>query len=109
MLKAARAQGMPMMVSAMMMAARSQAAAIQNPPKTIQRMLKKRLTGFMSRQRSSGPDVAELAAEVELARGDVGLEPGEPRLEVAELELQRVEAAIGRHRHLAPQRFLLGR
>ena len=42
MLNAARAQGRPMMVIAMMTAAISQPTAIQRPPKTIQNRLSRR-------------------------------------------------------------------
>src|ERR1700722_6564575 len=41
MLKAARAQGMPMMVIAMMTAARTQPAAMYRPPKAIHNRLRK--------------------------------------------------------------------
>src|SRR5271157_5139199 len=44
MLNAARAHGRPMIVTAMMTAARSHAAAIHTPPVTIQRMLRKSLS-----------------------------------------------------------------
>ena len=45
MLKAARAQGMPMMVIAMMAAAISQPSAIQKPPSTIQSEIEQELNG----------------------------------------------------------------
>src|ERR1700688_2401858 len=47
MLNAARAQGRPMIVMAMMTAATTQAAAIHNPPKRIQRMFSTIETGGM--------------------------------------------------------------
>ena len=46
-LNAAFAQGRPMIVIAMMMAATSQAAAIQAPPKKIQNRLRRMETGCM--------------------------------------------------------------
>src|SRR5689334_7687298 len=48
MLKAARAQGRPMMVIAMITAATSQPNAIQAPPIRIQRMLRMMETGCMA-------------------------------------------------------------
>ena len=47
-MNAARAQGMPTMVIAMMMAATSQPNAIHAPPSTIQRIFRSNETGDMA-------------------------------------------------------------
>src|SRR4051812_28338393 len=104
MVSAARAQGRPTMVIAMITAASSQPSAIQTPPVKSHRTLRTKLMSGIDG--ASDAEIAELAAQLVLSGGDVGLHPREPRLEVAELELQRIEAAVGRQRHLAPQALL---
>src|ERR1700687_1511525 len=103
MLKAARAQGMPMIVTTISAPATSQAIAIQRPPKRTQRMLRKSGSGPMA----SASQIAELAAKIVLARGDLSFHRPQPRLEIAEAAPEPCERVVGRGGDTAPERRLL--
>src|SRR5271167_3996130 len=107
MLKAARAHGRPMMVIAMITAATTQATAIHKPPNTIQSRLRKRLiTGIVSSP--SAAEIAELAVQLEIARGDLAFHLAEPRLEIGELASEGVQRVGGCRADTAPERLLVG-
>src|SRR5260370_41407191 len=100
MLKAARAQGIPMIVTTISAPAKSQAIAIQRPPKTTQRMLRK--SGSIPIVSAS--EIAELAAQIVLARGDLALHRPEPGPEVAEPAPETDERSVARRRGAPPER-----
>src|SRR5271168_692777 len=103
MLKAARAQGMPMIVTTMMSPAASQAIAIHRPPNSTQRMLRKSGSGAMA----SISQIAELAAQISLARSNLALHRLEARFEIAETPSERGERVVGRGGDTAPEGSLL--
>src|SRR5579883_2411547 len=109
MLKAARVQGSPTMVIAISRAAKAQPSAIQKPPKTIQRILRKRLMIGMDvlLAARSAAEIAEFSVEVEIARGDLRLYPPQSWLEVLEFALQRLERVARRRADAAPESFLV--
>src|SRR5258708_3761439 len=76
----ARADGTPMIVTTTSAPAKSQAIAIQSPPKTTQRMLRRSGSGPIA----SASEIAEFAAQIVLARGNLALHRLEPRFEIAE-------------------------
>src|SRR5260221_14220763 len=103
MFKAARAQGMPMIVTTISNPAISQAIAIQIPPKTTQRMLRRSGSGPIA----CASEIAEFAAQIEFARSDLMLHRPEPPLEIAEAASQRGERVVGRGRDTPPERRLV--
>src|SRR6185437_498449 len=107
MVKAARAQGSPTMVSAMMSAAKSQPAAIQRPPKMIQSRFRAMLIVGMGASRVSAAEIAELAVQLEIAGGDLRFHLAEPRLEIAKLHLEALHRIGGRSVDAAPELLLL--
>src|SRR5271168_5145607 len=107
MLKAARAHGRPMMVIAMITAATTQATAIHKPPNTIQSRLRSRLITGISPSPSTA-EIAELAMQLEIARGDLAFHLAEPRLEVGKLAFQGMQRVGGRGADAAPERLLVG-
>src|SRR5260370_42602070 len=100
MAKAARAQGMPMIVTTISARETSQAIAIQRPPKRTQRMLRKSGSGPMA----SASKITKLAAKIELARSDLTLHRPEPPLDVAKPAPQSRERIVGRGGDAAPER-----
>ena len=56
---------------------------------------------------ASASEIAELAAEIELTRGDLALHRPEPRLEIAEATPERGKRVVGRGGDTAPERRLL--
>src|ERR1700680_5148834 len=90
---------MPMIVMTMMPPATSQAIAIHRPPKMTQRMLRKSGSGAMA----SASEIAELAAQISLARGDLALHRLESRLEIAKAAPERGERVVGRGGDAAPE------
>src|SRR5712691_2864202 len=103
MLKAARAHGMPMIVTIISAPATTQAIAIQSPPKRTQRMLRRRGSGPIA----SVSEIAELAAQIVFARGDLAFHRPDPRLEVAEMAPKPGERVVGGGRDTAPEHRLL--
>src|SRR5271165_4339847 len=96
-----------MMVIAMITAATTQATAIHKPPNTIQSRLRSRLITGISSSPSTA-EIAELAVQLEIARGDLAFHLTEPRLEVRKLALQGVQCVGRRGADAAPKRLLVG-
>src|SRR5579863_8106822 len=90
---------MPMIVMTMMRPATSKAMAIHRPPNSTQRMLRKSGSGAMA----SASEIAELAAQISVARGDLALHPLEPRLEVAKATPERDECFVRSGGDAAPE------
>src|SRR6516162_3989680 len=107
MLKAARVHGKPMMVIAIITAATTQASAIAKPPNTIQSRLSSRLIAGISSSPSTA-EIAELAVQIEIARGDLAFHLAESRLEVRKFAFQGVQCVGGRGADAAPERLLVG-
>src|SRR5439155_15552614 len=94
---------MPMIVTTISAPAMSQPIAIQIPPKTTQRMLRRSGSGPIG----SPSEIAELAPEIDLARGDLALHHPEPPLEIAKAAPAHGERVVGRGGDAAPERRLL--
>src|SRR5260221_11364296 len=95
---------MPMMVTTMMTPAASQAMAIQRPPNSTQSMLRKSGSGAMA----SACEIAEFAAQIGLARGDLAFRQPQSRLEIAEAAPERGERILRCSGDAAPEGGLLG-
>src|SRR5579862_3295899 len=95
---------MPMIVTTISAPATSHAIAIQRPPKRTQRMLRRSGSGAMA----SVSQIAELAAQISLARGDLLLHRPQSRLKVAEAALEFAECIVGRGGDAAPEGGLRG-
>src|SRR5665213_1492969 len=117
MLKAARAQGSPMMVIAIRRAARNQPAAAKTPPKISHNMFSNRLRSGMTLSRfddvartglGSTAEIAEFPVEIEIARRDLTLHPAQAILEHGEFAIELLDRIVGGGRDAAPELLLLG-